>query len=254
MSNKSANPAQLFSKRDVRVAWSIHALTASGVILGAFGLEAVVHNYPRSAIVWLIVAMIVDGIDGPIARHFNVRAVIPNIDGNILDLVVDYLTCVAVPVAFMARFDMFPPGWIVPLSFAILFTSVIWFARTDLMTDDHWFRGFPAIWNLVAPTLFLLDSSYQVNIIVTIALCCLTLSSVKFVHPVQVRANRNVNITVTAIWLAAMLWCTLAWPSMPPVGDAVLILAPAWFAYITVRRTLRGSSAEVPSQPRLPNL
>ena len=116
------------TKRDVRLAWAIHALTASGVLLGAAGLEAVVRGHPRTAIVYLIAAMIVDGIDGPIARAANVADALPGMDGNILDLVVDYLTCVMLPVAFMAYFHAFPSGWTVILCAAILFTAVLWFA------------------------------------------------------------------------------------------------------------------------------
>jgi phosphatidylcholine synthase len=234
----SADPAA--TKRDVRVAWAIHALTASGVLLGAAGLEAVVRGHPRTAIVYLIAAMIVDGIDGPIARAARVQDALPGMDGNILDLVVDYLTCVMLPVAFMAYFHAFPSGWTVILCAAILFTAVLWFARTELMTPDHWFRGFPAIWNLVAPTFFLLHSAQWVNIVVTIGLCVLTLTDVKFVHPMQVRERRVVNIAVTTLWLAAMLAQTLLWPTEYLPLQILLIAAPAWFAFITVERTVRG--------------
>ncbi len=226
-------------RRDVRVAWAIHALTASGVLLGAAGLEAVVNGRPRTAIIYLIVAMIVDGIDGPIARAAKVSDALPGMDGNILDLVVDYLTCVMLPVAFMAYFNAFPPGWTVVLGALILFTAVLWFARVDLMTEDHWFKGFPAIWNLVAPTFFLLRSPHWVNIVVTIGLCVLTLSNVKFVHPIQVRDKRVINIAVTVLWLAAMLVLTITWKTTYLPLQIVLIAAPAWYGYITIRRTLR---------------
>lgn len=228
------------TKRDVRLAWAIHALTASGVLLGAAGLEAVVRGHPRTAIVYLIAAMIVDGIDGPIARKAQVMHALPGMDGNILDLVVDYLTCVMLPVAFMAYFHTFPHGWTVVLCALILFTAVLWFARTDLMTEDHWFRGFPAIWNLVAPTFFLLNTATWLNVVITLALCVLTLTNVKFVHPVQVMEHRAVNIGVTAAWLLAMVWMTLEWPDTPVLGQFALIAAPAWFIYITIVRTWRG--------------
>ncbi len=231
--------AEASTKRQVRLAWAIHALTASGVLLGAAGLEAVVRGHPRTAIVYLIAAMIVDGIDGPIARAAKVSEALPGMDGNILDLVVDYLTCVMLPVAFMAYFHAFPSGWTVVLCALILFTAVLWFARTELMTEDHWFRGFPAIWNLVAPTFFLLRSPQWVNIVVTIGLCALTLSNVKFVHPMQVRDKRVINIIVTVLWLAAMLVLTLTWETTYLPLEIVLVAAPAWYAFITVQRTLR---------------
>jgi phosphatidylcholine synthase len=228
------------TKRDIRLAWAIHALTASGVLLGAAGLEAVVRGHPRTAIVYLIAAMIVDGIDGPIARAANVADALPGMDGNILDLVVDYLTCVMLPVAFMAYFHAFPSGWTVILCAAILFTAVLWFARKDLMTEDHWFRGFPAIWNLVAPTFFLLRSPQWANIVITIILCVLTLSDVKFVHPMQVVHRRVTNVAVTAVWLAAMLALTITWPTTYLPLEILLVAAPAWYVFITIERTIQG--------------
>ncbi len=243
MSTPRANPTTNTdgcSARQVRLAWAIHALTASGVLLGAAGLEAVVRGHPRTAIIYLIAAMVVDGIDGPIARAAKVSEALPGMDGNILDLVVDYLTCVMLPVAFMAYFHAFPPGWTVVLSALILFTAVLWFARTELMTEDHWFKGFPAIWNLVAPTFFLLRSPHWVNIVVTILLCILTLTNVKFVHPMQVIERRVINITVTVLWLVAMLVLTLTWTTTYLPLEIILIAAPAWYGYITIERTLRG--------------
>ncbi len=227
------------TRRQVQLAWAIHALTASGVLLGAAGLEAVVRGHPQAAIIYLIAAMVVDGIDGPIARAVNVAHALPGMDGNILDLVVDYLTCVMLPVAFMAYFHIFPHGWTVILGALILFTAVLWFARTELMTEDHWFRGFPAIWNLVAPTFFLLRSPQWLNIVITIALCILTLTNVKFVHPMQVKDKRVINISVTALWLLAMLILTLTWRKTYLPLEIVLVAAPAWYAFITVQRTLR---------------
>ena len=177
---------------------------------------------------------------------------LPGMDGNILDLVVDYLTCVMLPVAFMAYFHTFPHGWTVVLCALILFTAVLWFARTDLMTEDHWFRGFPAIWNLVAPTFFLLRSPHWVNIVVTIILCVLTLSHVKFVHPMQVVHRRIANVTVTALWLAAMLALTLTWPTTYLPLEAVLILAPAWYVFVTIERTIQGDPVPAPRRPDRP--
>ena len=126
---------------------------------------------------------------------------------------------------------------------------MLWFARTDLMTEDHWFRGFPAIWNLVAPTFFLLRSPQWVNIVVTIILCVLTLSDVKFVHPMQVVHRRIANVTVTALWLAAMLALTLTWPTTYLPLEIVLIAAPAWYVFVTIERTIQGDPVPAPARP-----
>ena len=83
-----------YSQRDVRSAWAVHALTASGVIVGMVGLDSVIEGHARAAIIWLVVALVLDGIDGPIARKLEVHKRIPLLNGNSLDLVIDYFTCI----------------------------------------------------------------------------------------------------------------------------------------------------------------
>ena len=52
---------------------------------------------------WLFAALVVDGVDGTLARAARVKAVAPRIDGDALDLVVDYLNYVFVPTHVHAR-------------------------------------------------------------------------------------------------------------------------------------------------------
>ena len=73
-------------------AWSAHAVTSSGVILALLALLALVDNRPQACLLWLGVALLVDGLDGTLARKFDVKAVLPHFDGSTLDLGIDYLT------------------------------------------------------------------------------------------------------------------------------------------------------------------
>ena len=41
---------------------------------------------------WLGVALLVDGVDGPLARYFRVKSVLPNWSGELLDCIIDYVT------------------------------------------------------------------------------------------------------------------------------------------------------------------
>src|SRR5262249_46385161 len=145
--------------RELRAAWAVHLLTASGVIVGILGLNSVIEGHARAAILWLVAAMIIDGLDGPVARALDVGKRLPQFDGNALDLMVDYFTCVIVPVAFLDRFGVLPDNTVGITGLVVLLTSVLWMARADLETDDGWFRGFPAEWNLIIPTLYLLHVS-----------------------------------------------------------------------------------------------
>ena len=115
-----ADPAPSnYSRAHIRNAWLVHALTTCGVIVGYAGLNAVIDGHARAAILWLVGALVLDGIDGPIARKLEVSARIPTINGNSLDLIIDYFTCTIVPVAFLSQFDMLPDNMTGPIGFTI---------------------------------------------------------------------------------------------------------------------------------------
>ena len=142
-----------------RAGYVIHVMTAMGAVAGLIALQAVIDGHLRAALLWLIACQILDGLDGPIARRLDVRIHAARIDGHILDLVVDYLTCVVVPIALLVRLGLLPKHYEVLVAGAIFLSSALWFARTDLETEDHWFNGFPAVWNLAVPTFLILDAS-----------------------------------------------------------------------------------------------
>src|SRR4029077_20488204 len=43
--------------------WFVHCVTASGAICGMLGIIAVSDKQPREAVLWLAVAMVLDGVD-----------------------------------------------------------------------------------------------------------------------------------------------------------------------------------------------
>lgn len=226
------------SGRGRRLAWCVHALTASGVVIGLAGLVAAIDGNVRAALIWLLVAQVIDGVDGPLARALRVQTFVPRLDGYALDLVVDFVTCVVVPVAVLYRFDLLPPGLSLAANGLIMFTTALWFARTDMCTDDHWFNGFPGVWNLVVPSLVLLGTSRWTNLVVVVGFSLLSLTKVKFVHPVRVDEGRRLTLAVTAVWLGSMTWATVAYPDVPPECHTIMLVAPLYFAWLTVRRTV----------------
>jgi len=229
------------------IAWCIHGVTALGVVLGLLGLVAVIDGHAKAALLWLIAAQVLDGVDGPVARVYDVKRNLPKVDGYILDLVVDYVTCVVVPVAFLWRFAMLPGGIDVPLCALVLFTSALWFSRTDMETDDHWFRGFPAVWNVVVPSLFLLNTHVWVNATVVAFFCLITMTDLPFVHPVRVLAHRATTMTVTVVWLTVMTLMTIVLPEAPLAGKVVLIAAPIYLMGLSIWRALRPPEIDVES-------
>ena len=205
----------------VVVAWAIHTLTASGAVLAFLALLAVEQADWRLALLWLAVALVVDGIDGPLARWAGVTRRTPGIDGATLDLVVDYLTYVFVPAMLIYRAGLLPPPYALPLTALVLLSSLYTFARTDMKTEDNFFRGFPAVWNVVAFYLFALQPGPAAGAIAVVVFSGLTFAPIHFIHPVRVRRCQPWLGLLTALWGAASL--ALLWPGWSAPWARVLL-------------------------------
>lgn len=237
-------------RHPVAKAWLVHCVTASGAICGMFGIIAVVDAKPKAAIIWLAVALLLDGIDGPVARAWSVSEHVPRIDGYALDLIVDFVTCIVIPVVFLHEFDMLPKGMSLFVGAFIMLVGALWMSRTDQMTDDHWFNGFPGEWNLAVPTLYLLHAHPVVVLIVCLALGASQMTNWKYVHPMQVRHWRPLTVTMTVLWMVTMVIATAhlpksataALPDLPLWETLVLLICPAYTVAIGAWRTFSGSS------------
>lgn len=229
------------SHRDAFNAWLVHAITVSGLVAGLLALVAVVEGRASAAIDWLLVATLIDTVDGPLARSWGVAEALPHIDGHVLDTVVDFVGTVVVPLAMLWRFELLPYGLALPVVSVAFVTAALWFARTDMMTEDHWFNGFPTGWNLVVPTLYLMNGAPIVNGLIVMVLAMLQLTNVKFVHPGRVVEWRPVTLAVTAAWLVSI--AVLAeLHELPWWGPAALLIGPVYQAALSVRRTLADQS------------
>jgi phosphatidylcholine synthase len=228
----------------------VHCVTASGAICGMFGLIAVADKQPRAAVLWLAVAMILDGVDGPVARAWSVRECVPRIDGYALDLIIDYVTCIVIPVLFLHRFAMLPHGWSLYIGAFMLFSSALWMSRTDQMSSDHFFNGFPCEWNMIVPTLYLLNAEKWVVAAACVVLALTQFTNIKFPHPMQVRLFRPLTVGITIVWLAAVLFMIgerhanplgiypLDRPA-PLIGVVLLIVCPVYIVGLGIWRTLK---------------
>lgn len=182
-------------------AWAVHALTASGAVIGLLALFAVIEGDARKALLWLGLALVVDGIDGPFARKLDVASRLPRFDGALLDLVVDYLTYVVVPAVLLWQFGYLGNGWLAAAAAGwILFSSLYIFANLDLKTHDNYFVGFPAIWNVVALYMYVLDTEPTVNLVAVAVLGALSFTPIKAIHPLRVRDFRVITLSSALVW------------------------------------------------------
>jgi phosphatidylcholine synthase len=210
-------------------AFCVHLLTASGAVFGLFALLAAAEARWEACFAWLGVALFVDGLDGPLARRFEVKSALPRCSGETLDHVIDYFTYVAVPAFIVARSGLMPEGLAYPAAALIMLTSLYHFADSESKADDGHFVGFPAIWNLVAFYLFAIPLPRAAAFAI-IALCAaLTFAPFKWLHPVRVRRLRFITFPLMAAWAAAAaatLW--LGFPA--PLPCQLIFLATLAYA------------------------
>ena len=224
-------------------------MTASGAAAGLLALQAVIDGNVRAALLWLLLCQVLDGLDGPIARRIDVVFHAPRVDGYVLDLIVDYLTCVVVPVALMVSLNMLPAEFQTLIAAMVLLLSALWFARTDIETEDHWFNGFPAIWNLAVPTFLILDLSQRTTAIVTVILAISQLTNIKFPHLVRVVKWRLLTLPLAFIYTLNLF--VLSWNYSNETGVensklslVIMIAFPVYVGLISIKRTLFSESEE----------
>jgi phosphatidylcholine synthase len=238
-------------------AWLVHGFTTLGIVASILALRDVLYGdvqHAKRAIVWLLLTLLIDGVDGPIARALQVERRVPLIDGFLLDLIIDYVACVVVPATFMYEFKVVPnDNFGVFVICVMVFTSAIWFARKDMMTEDNWFRGFPAAWNIVGPLLYLMEAREGVGAVLTLVLSALSLTNMPYPHIARARFMRYYTWAGATCWIGGIAVGTLTLPHhyyfvrwMLYVGSAYFV-ALAGIRVVHVRRTARRQPEPVAS-------
>jgi phosphatidylcholine synthase len=230
------------------LAWGVHAFTAIGAVLGLFALHSLLEGEWYAVLAWLFVALIIDGVDGTLARWARVQDRLPRIDGPALDLIIDYLNYVFIPALLIWRSGLVSALAAPWLASAILLSSLYVFARKDMKSGDNYFRGFPALWNIVAYYLLVLQPGHEVSAAVVILLVVASFAPIHFVHPFRVRDFGKL------LPILAILWAISTAALLAPLNAAtmwiVLIVSLASAGLLVAMglvRTLRGPQSQRPS-------
>src|SRR5271165_6069974 len=201
-----ARRRMMIEKRPVRVAqasgFSVHIFTASGGAVALLALYAAIERNFSVCFAWLGLALFIDGIDGTLARAARVHVTAATIDGVVLDLVVDFLTYVLVPVVALWRSDLLPTDVSFWIGLIVTIASALYFADTRMKTVGLWFRGFPATWIILVLYLFVLRPPWVVSAVVLLAAAAMMFSPVVFVQPLSVVRMRRLTIAMTLVWFA----------------------------------------------------
>jgi phosphatidylcholine synthase len=200
----------------------VHVFTALGIVCALFATMATLTGRIELAFLWLGVALFIDGVDGWLARRYRVIEVLPKFSGETMDLVIDYVTYVFLPVLMLlvTRVVDGPGGML--LAALICMSSLYHFCDEGSKAADNCFVGFPAVWNIVAFYLFALRPPTLATVALILLCVVLTFVRLKWVHPMRVVALRGPTLAMTILWGLAAAW-TL-WTGFPATGLAKTIL------------------------------
>lgn len=201
--NGPASPAQR------TLAWGVHLFTASGVVCCLLAIEAGLRSDWRQAFAWLLVGVLIDAVDGALARRVRVKEALPNVDGSLLDNLLDYVSYVIVPALFLHWAGLLPGRLSFATAAAVCIASAFQFCQADAKTADHYFKGFPSYWNVSVLYLLALRLSPAANFAILVVLIVLVFVPIKYLYPSRTVPLRNGTLALTSLWgvmMIAVVW------------------------------------------------
>ena len=220
-------------------AWGVHLLTASSAPAGVLAILAAERGDAAVSMGWMAYTIVIDSIDGTLARAVGVKQVLPFFDGTRLDDIVDYFTYVIVPVLFVLRFDLLPPALAVPVALCPVLASAYGFCRTDAKTADHYFTGFPSYWNIVAFYLYALGWPRALNAAVVLVFSLGVFVPIRYLYPSRTLVLRPLTIGLGLVWAAAVLWSIAHLASAPRVLVVVSLAFPVYYVGLSLALHVR---------------
>lgn len=215
--------APVYSPIRKAMAWSVHLFTAMGAVCGLMAIRAVFYEDWQEAFFWLGVAVFVDGMDGSLARLVNVKEVLPDFDGTLLDNVIDYLNYVIVPALLVYWMPLVPASvtWVpvdvsMVVAAAMALSSAFQFCQGDAKTHDHYFKGFPSYWNIVVFYLAILHLNPWMNLVVILVLSVLVFVPFRYIYPTRTYFLQRTTLVLTSLWGAVILTILYQYPDQQP--------------------------------------
>ena len=184
-------------------AWLVHIFTCTGLIAGFLSLTYIFKNDQKSAFICLGIALIIDAIDGTLARKLNVSKYVENIDGKMLDSVIDFFNYIIIPSIMIFWFNIVPISFVILIPLIILIISAISYSNLNLMTSENFYKGFPCIWNILLLYLYFFDFNQIVNLIIISVCIVLKFIPIKYLHPLRVKKLKIYSIIFMILWFVS---------------------------------------------------
>ncbi|WP_235298194.1 CDP-alcohol phosphatidyltransferase family protein [Portibacter marinus] len=199
--------------QSIALAWLVHLFTATGIVFGFLAILATNEADFRTAMFYLIVAAVIDGVDGTLARRFRVKEVLPKINGSMIDTVVDFTNYAVVPTYMIYKAGILPESLGLYLAALILLTSASYYGKEGMVYEEKYFIGFPVLWNVVAFFCIFVFSDYLIlNAILIVVLSILHFVPLKFPYPSRPSRYQKLDLAISALLMGTMLTVIYFWP------------------------------------------
>lgn len=225
-------------------AWAVHLFTACGAVIGAWCLVAIHRGDYRGAFFGMVLAVVFDAVDGPLARLARVKEVLPQFDGTKLDDIVDYLNYVVVPIVFMYDANLLPASVSALILPFPLLASAYRFCHVSAKTPDHFFTGFPSYWNILAFYYYIGRSPLWFNAAFTLFAATMVLVPIRYIYPSRTQTLRPLTIGLGILWVAVLLILLWQLPDPSPSLIAWSLVYPIYYTALSFALHWRFQSGE----------
>ena len=188
-------------------AWCVHLVTASGAVFGLLSAYQIFLHHFINAFWLMVLTIVIDAFDGYFARLIDIKRVVPKIDGELLDNIVDFFNYTILAAFFVLVIPtLLPHGWHIACAVMVVLSSCYQFTQTDAKTDDHFFKGFPSYWNIAVFYLFFWEMNEWVNVSVIILLTIASFVPIKYVYPSRMDHLTNNRLLRQLMFLLTLVW------------------------------------------------
>jgi phosphatidylcholine synthase len=220
-------------------AWLVHFYTALGAVVAFISVLLIEQLKFREAFFMMTLAVVIDASDGTLARAARVKELIPSIDGDRLEDIIDYFNYVIVPCLLLLRANLLPPQdawWLAALP---LLASAYGFCQREAKTADNFFLGFPSYWNIVALYLFALRAPLWTNAFIILVLCVLVFVPIRYIYPSRSPRFRALTNGFGILWGVSILSLIYLLPEPPRAIVFASLLFPAYYLCLSLWLEMR---------------
>ncbi len=133
----------------------VHALTLSGLALAFTAMALASQGDFDAAARLLLGILVIDHLDGTLARHFHVAERMPGISGETLDLVTDIAGLTLAPMFLFYQTGLFLPKWALPVCLLATMTCSLKYGMKQNTLAQGYSRGAPPVYFSVFLLYFL---------------------------------------------------------------------------------------------------